>query len=118
MAVSVLVEGLGEDFMKYMELFKPFLFLALRNTAAASVCASAIGVAGDICRNFQNKVLPYADELMQILLETLSVSVEKKVVSSYSNGIPESELFCSFISLCCETSRPACFSFKPCFITD
>ena len=74
MAVSVLVEALGEDFMKYMELFKPFLFLALRNTAAASVCSSAIGVAGDVCRNFQKKILPYADELMQVLLETLSVS--------------------------------------------
>lgn len=31
MAVTTLVQVLGEGFVKYMELFKPFLFLGLKN---------------------------------------------------------------------------------------
>lgn len=31
MAVSTLVEVLGEGFLKYMDAFKPFLYLGLKN---------------------------------------------------------------------------------------
>ena len=37
MAVSTLTEVLGEGFMKYMEAFKPFLLIGLRNTAEYQV---------------------------------------------------------------------------------
>lgn len=37
MAVSTLVEVLGEGFMKYMEAFKPFLCLGLKNHAEYQV---------------------------------------------------------------------------------
>lgn len=42
MAVSTLVEVLGEGFMKYMEAFKPFLFIGLRNVAEYQVRWSVI----------------------------------------------------------------------------
>jgi importin subunit beta-1 len=37
MAVSTLVEVLGEGFLKYMEAFKPFLYLGLKNHAEYQV---------------------------------------------------------------------------------
>jgi len=37
MAVTTLVQVLGEGFVKYMESFKPFLFLGLKNHAEYQV---------------------------------------------------------------------------------
>ena len=37
MAVSTLVEVLGDKFAKYMEAFKPFLIVGLRNVAEYQV---------------------------------------------------------------------------------
>jgi len=71
-AVATLVEVLGADFIKYMEAFKPFLHVGLRNVAEYQVCAAAVGVVGDICRALAQQFTPYANEIMAILLENLS----------------------------------------------
>ncbi|XP_063242784.1 importin subunit beta-1 isoform X2 [Bacillus rossius redtenbacheri] len=71
MAVSTLVEVLGEGFLKYMEAFKPFLCLGLKNHAEYQVCGAAVGLTGDIWRALKGKVLPYCDEIMMLLLENL-----------------------------------------------
>ncbi|CAK9812724.1 Importin subunit beta-1 [Anthophora plagiata] len=71
MAVSTLVEVLGEGFLKYMDAFKPYLCLGLKNHAEYQVCCAAVGVTGDICRALKNKMLPYCDEIMTLLLENL-----------------------------------------------
>ncbi|XP_043466962.1 importin subunit beta-1 isoform X1 [Leptopilina heterotoma] len=71
MAVSTLVEVLSEGFLKYMDAFKPFLFLGLKNHSEYQVCCAAVGVTGDICRALKNKMLPYCDEIMTLLLENL-----------------------------------------------
>lgn len=71
MAVSTLVEVLGEGFLKYMDAFKPYLFLGLKNHAEYQVCCAAVGLTGDICRALKNKILPYCDEIMTLLLENL-----------------------------------------------
>lgn len=71
MAVSTLVEVLGENFLKYMDAFKPFLALGLKNHAEYQVCTAAVGLTGDICRAVGCKVLPYCDEVMTMLLENL-----------------------------------------------
>ncbi|XP_073988755.1 importin subunit beta Fs(2)Ket isoform X2 [Rhodnius prolixus] len=72
MAVSTLVEVLGEGFNKYMPTFKPFLCMALKNHAEYQVCCAAVGVTGDISRSLKNKILPYCDEIMTLMLENLS----------------------------------------------
>ncbi|XP_046482449.1 importin subunit beta-1 isoform X1 [Neodiprion pinetum] len=72
MAVSTLVEVLCEGFLKYMDAFKPFLCLGLKNHAEYQVCCAAVGLTGDICRALKSKVLPYCDEIMTLLLENLS----------------------------------------------
>lgn len=71
LAVSTLVEVLGINFIKYMEAFKPYLALGLRNVEVNAVCSAAVGVTGDICRALSDKVEPYCDELMHILVENL-----------------------------------------------
>lgn len=72
MAVSTLVEILGENFLKYMDAFKPFLCLGLKNHAEYQVCGAAVGLTGDICRALKGKIIPYCDEIMTLLLENLS----------------------------------------------
>ncbi|XP_041984878.1 importin subunit beta [Aricia agestis] len=71
MAVSTLVEVLGEKFLTYMEAFKQYLYVGLKNHQEYQVCISAVGLTGDICRALKNKVLPYCDEIITLLLENL-----------------------------------------------
>lgn len=71
MAVSTLVEVLGEGFLKYMDAFKPFLYIGLKNHVEYQVCGTAVGLTGDIFRALKLKALPYCDEIMTLLLENL-----------------------------------------------
>lgn len=38
------------------------------------VCLAAVGLVCDLCRALQSNILPYCDEIMQLLLENLGVS--------------------------------------------
>jgi len=71
MAVGTLVEVLGEGFQKYMEAFKPFLLMGLKNTAEYQVCHAAVGLVGDICRALGVKITGISDEIMETLLANL-----------------------------------------------
>ncbi|GCB65116.1 hypothetical protein scyTo_0009924, partial [Scyliorhinus torazame] len=71
MAVSTLVEVLGAEFLKYMDAFKPYLGIGLKNYAEYQVCLAAVGLVGDLCRALQSNMLPFCDEMMQLLLENL-----------------------------------------------
>ncbi|KAM3964877.1 importin subunit beta Fs(2)Ket [Aphomia sociella] len=71
MAVSTLVEVLGEGFLKYMDAFKRYLYVGLKNHQEYQVCIAAVGLTGDICRALKSKVIPYCDEIMVLLLENL-----------------------------------------------
>nr|CAD7440994.1 unnamed protein product [Timema bartmani] len=90
MAVSTLVEVLSDGFLKYMEAFKPFLCLGLKNHAEYQVCGAAVGLTGDICRALKSKVLPYCDEIMMYLLEnlgdnTVHRSVKPQILSAFGD---------------------------------
>ena len=90
MAVSTLVEVLGEGFLKYMDAFKPFLCMGLKNHAEYQVCCAAVGLTGDICRALKNKMLPYCDEIMTLLLEnlgneTVHRSVKPQILSVFGD---------------------------------
>ncbi|NXG17314.1 IMB1 protein, partial [Grallaria varia] len=82
MAVSTLVEVLGGEFLKYMDAFKPFLGIGLKNYAEYQVCLSAVGLVGDLCRALQSNILPFCDEVMQLLLENLGVSSFSLLISN------------------------------------
>uniref|UniRef100_A0A4W3JCR2 Karyopherin (importin) beta 1 n=1 Tax=Callorhinchus milii TaxID=7868 RepID=A0A4W3JCR2_CALMI len=62
---------LGSEFLKYMDAFKPYLVIGLRNYAEYQVCLAAVGLVGDLCRALQSNMLPFCDEMMQLLLENL-----------------------------------------------
>lgn len=38
------------------------------------VCLAAVGLVCDLCRALMANILPYCDEIMQLLLENLGVS--------------------------------------------
>lgn len=71
MAVSTLVDLLGDQFLKYMDAFKPFLYMGLKNHQEYQVCCAAVGLTGDICRGLKLKILPFCDDIMNLLLENL-----------------------------------------------
>ncbi|XP_034302242.1 importin subunit beta-1 isoform X3 [Magallana gigas] len=80
LAVSTLVEVLGDNFMKYMEAFKPCLIVSLKNSEEYSVCLAAVGLVGDLCRALGQKMLPFCDEIMVLLLENLGNSTVHRSV--------------------------------------
>jgi len=71
MAVATLVEVLGDGFIKYMDAFKPFLLIGLKNVAEYQVCHAAVGLVGDICRAMGGRVAQWTDEVMEVLLSNL-----------------------------------------------
>ncbi|XP_026682914.1 importin subunit beta-like [Diaphorina citri] len=90
MAVSTLVEVLGEGFVKYMDAFKPYLLMGLKNHNAYQVVTSAVGLIGDIARAMKSKILPHCDELMTLLLENLgdtnvNRSVKPQILSVFGD---------------------------------
>ncbi|KAK2722426.1 hypothetical protein QYM36_002833 [Artemia franciscana] len=72
MAVASLAEVLGEDFLKYMDAFKPFLYVGIKNVTDSAVCRAAIGIISDICRAMHAKVIPYCNDIMSALVESLN----------------------------------------------
>ncbi|CAH3016733.1 unnamed protein product [Porites evermanni] len=74
MAIGTLVEVVGEQFVTYIEAFKPYLLEALKNKAEYQVCVAAVGLVGDIARALGSNIVSYSDLFMQILLENLAVS--------------------------------------------
>lgn len=71
MAVSTLVDLLGDKFIKYMDAFKPYLYMGLKNHQEYQVCCASVGLTGDISRGLKIKILPYCDDIMTLLLDNL-----------------------------------------------
>lgn len=90
MAVSTLVDLLGEQFLKYMDAFKPYLYMGLKNHQEHQVCVAAVGLTGDICRTLRAGSAPYCDEIMTLLLRNLNEaslhrSVKPQILSVFGD---------------------------------
>ncbi|KAI8125841.1 Importin subunit beta [Lucilia cuprina] len=90
LAVSTLVELLGLKFVKYMDAFKPFLYMGLKNHQEYQVCCAAVGLTGDISRALKQLIIPYCDEIMSLLLANLSEptlhrSVKPAILSAFGD---------------------------------
>lgn len=70
-AVGALANAIEEDFVKYMDSFSNSLYNALGNQEEPAICAMAIGLVSDISRALNEKIQPYCDNLMNLLLENL-----------------------------------------------
>eukprot|EP00742_Colponemidia_sp_Colp-10_P001256 GILJ01001353.1.p1 GENE.GILJ01001353.1~~GILJ01001353.1.p1 ORF type:complete len:858 (-),score=174.57 GILJ01001353.1:567-3140(-) len=67
LACGALISSLKQQFVNYMPSFKPYLIAALQNTQETQTCSAAVGVVGDLARGLEDKLAPYADEIMHIL---------------------------------------------------
>ena len=62
------------------------LVLFVYCAVSTQVCLAAVGLTGDICRGLSNKVLPYCDDIMVMLLENLGVSTHSaRVCNAHSD---------------------------------
>ncbi|KAL8120091.1 importin subunit beta-1-like [Apium graveolens] len=72
LAIGALAYATGQGFVKYMQEFYKYLEMGLQNFEEYQVCSISVGVVGDICRALDDKVLPYCDGIMTLLLKDLS----------------------------------------------
>ncbi|CAI9298692.1 unnamed protein product [Lactuca saligna] len=72
LAIGALAYATGENFIKYMPEFYKYLEMGLQNFEEYQVCTISVGVVGDICRALDDKMLPFCDNIMSLLLKDLS----------------------------------------------
>lgn len=72
LAIGALAYATGPVFEKYMSEFYKYLDKGLQNFEEYQVCSISVGVVGDICRALDDKILPYCDNIMTLLLQDLS----------------------------------------------
>lgn len=90
LAIGALAYATGADFLKYMPEFYKYLEMGLQNFEEYQVCAVTVGVVGDICRALDDKVLPFCDGIMELLLndlrsEVLHRSVKPPIFSCFGD---------------------------------
>ncbi|XP_057487564.1 importin subunit beta-1-like [Actinidia eriantha] len=74
LAIGALAYATGPVFGKYMSEFYKYLEMGLQNFEEYQVCSISVGVVGDTCRALDEKILPYCDGIMTLLLKDLSSS--------------------------------------------
>lgn len=77
-AISATSSAIGENFMKYMDAFSPFLLKALQNTESAS-CSTAIGLVADLSQSLGVLILPYLESFMTIFGGNLNNDVRREL---------------------------------------
>uniref|UniRef100_A0A0E0PL66 Importin N-terminal domain-containing protein n=1 Tax=Oryza rufipogon TaxID=4529 RepID=A0A0E0PL66_ORYRU len=80
LAIGALAYATGTDFVKYMPEFFKYLEAGLQNYEEYQVCSISVGVVGDICRALEDKILPFCDGIMTVLLKDLSNSMLNRSV--------------------------------------
>lgn len=80
LVVGALANALSFDFERYMQAFCPFLVTALRNQNEAAVCTIAVSVLGDLCNALGDRMAPYCDEIVTVLLQNLQSSAINREV--------------------------------------
>lgn len=110
--VGAIASALEDDFIKYMESFSPFLYNALGNQEEPGLCSMAIGLVSDIARALNEKVQPYCDTFMNLLLKTLQVRFPPSDIpkltsnANSSNRLPPTSSSLRFL-------RPSAISPRP-----
>lgn len=79
-AISAVADNLEEDFAAYMPGLKPFLVEGLRSFQSFRLCTAAVGTAADICHAIEDRITPYCDEIMGVLVDSLKdVTIDRYV---------------------------------------
>ncbi|KAJ3009254.1 karyopherin beta [Thoreauomyces humboldtii] len=80
LTIGGLTTALEGDFARYMGAFAPELFTALQNVEEYQMCSIAVGLVGDISRALGEQMLPYCDQLMNVLMQDLQNPALNKMV--------------------------------------
>lgn len=70
-AISAVATAIGPPFNTYMEAFLPFLSKGLTNTASPTAVV-AVGIVADLAHSLGPLILPYLQDLMNVLGQNLS----------------------------------------------
>lgn len=90
LAVGAFTYACGRQFTKYLPSLYPYLKMGLMNHQEWQVCLSTVGVLGDISRNVETDLLPYCDEIMQLLIHNLGSndvhrSIKPQILSTFGD---------------------------------
>jgi importin subunit beta-1 len=90
LAVGALANALTFDFERYMQPFAPFLIAGLRNQSEGAVCTIAVSILGDLCSALGDRILPYCDEIITVLLQNLQSNainrdVKPSIISAFGD---------------------------------
>lgn len=83
MAIGAIAGCVGADFEKYMQTLNPYLIVGLRNADEFHVCVDATVVVSEIAAALGQRLFPYADDLMLLLLKNLNSGDIERVVKPH-----------------------------------
>ncbi|KAF6778103.1 hypothetical protein AHF37_01837 [Paragonimus kellicotti] len=113
LAVSALLEAVGELFVKYLDAFMPILVLCLRNFRETQVCINAVGLLGDMCRVLSKNIAGHCDGLFAILMEILqnvnaNKSLRPAIISTFGDlSLALGSEFLNYLPVVMETLKQA-----------
>lgn len=76
-AISAVCSAVGLNFLKYMDLFVPYLSKALGNVESPT-CNTAVGLVADLAQSLGQTITPYLNGLMEILGANLNNPAVKR----------------------------------------
>lgn len=76
-AISAVSSAVGPAFLKYMDLFIPYLTKALTNVESPT-CITAVGLVADLAQSLGTAIGPYLDGLMEIMGSNLNSNQVKR----------------------------------------
>lgn len=80
LAIGALAYVAGPDFEKYMPELAKYLPTGLQNYDEYQVCVVTAGVVGDVCRALDEKMAPYVEGILNVILKNLHSSDLSKQV--------------------------------------
>jgi importin subunit beta-1 len=101
LAVGAFTYATGRHFTTYLPRFVPYLLTGIANYQEWQVCLSTVGVLGDVCRNVEEAILPFCDQLMTVLMTNLSRPDVNRLIKP------------SILSTCGDIALVVGFKFEP-----
>lgn len=83
LAMGKVTEVVGTGFLKYMPYVQVHIIASLRNFEEYQLCTVAVGMVGDCCRALGPNMMPFCDDIMRCLLDSLQSPVLHRVVKPH-----------------------------------
>jgi importin subunit beta-1 len=83
LAMGKVADCVKGDFLKYMPYLQVHIINSLKNFEEYQLCSVAVGMVGDCCRALSKQMMPFCDEIMRCLLESLQSPVLHRIVKPH-----------------------------------